>query len=112
MWMNSIISRMANVFVLYNICFDVVLAYPAKINCSGSCFKPTVEIDTIQYYQKIELIKKDLLQKLGLTEPPHIRSSAVIPQVLIDYVGITQRLPQKEDTERTEKIDVIAEKGT
>ena len=109
---NSIISRMLMVFVLCNISFDIYSAYPAKKNCSRSCFRPTVEMDTKQYYQKIELIKKDLLRKLGLTKPPNIGDNLVIPQVLINDIERTERLQKTQDSERTEKVIVMSEKGT
>ena len=108
---NSLISRMLKVLVLCNICFYTIIGYPTKGNCTGSCFKPTVEFDSYQYYQRIELIKKDLLDKLGLTEPPCIRSSAVIPEVLIDDAKRKQRLQERQEMEKTEKIVILAEKG-
>ena len=108
---NLLISRMLKVLVLCNICFYIIIGYPTKRNCTGSCFKPTVEVDSNQYYERIELIKEELLEKLGLTEPPRMRSSAVIPQVLIDDVKRIQRLQEKQEKERTEKIVILAEKG-
>ena len=102
------------------LCYQTWLCYPTKSDvkpkCSGECYKPKVEVNTRQYYQKLELIKIDLLAKLGLDSPPRIKNDFVVPQTLIDEywreAKRTQREYEKKQAEAsTEQVMTYGKKG-
>ena len=93
---------------------NYMLCIPMDPACIGGCYKPKIEKHTTRYYQRVEVIKREILEKLGLEKPPIVTAlSKEIPKIVINnfWKGISETSPDDNGQNKMKTLLIPSEKG-